>query len=82
MAEYRVSPPEGCEEVCEPNDDGWPVWKTGDAGSCPSCEEVENLNSAPDEDSRLFALECPECSEVGCDLCFPMGRGCPCPTCE
>ena len=82
MTEFKVPPPEGYEESCEPNDDGWPVWITKDGGSCPSCDEVENLDADADEDTRLFALECPECSEPGCNLCFPDGRGCVCPTCE
>lgn len=80
--EYKVPPPSGYEAGCAPDADGWPRWKVKEGGSCPSCGAVDDPDADDEPDQRLFALECPTCDEVGCDLCFPMGRGCDCPACE
>lgn len=66
--------PEGYEDAVTEGDSGWAVW--GEDG-CPFCDEKK------DEDGEaLFALQCPVCDRPGCDVCMPLGRGCPCPDCE
>ena len=69
--------PYGFDDDVEANKDGWPVWKK--EKGCGSCSAKE---SSEEPGEPLFALTCPQCEAPGCDECFPMGRGCACPTCE
>ena len=80
MTDYKASPPHGFESSCEPNEDGWPVWKprSHDDFPCGNHECKEPYN----EKEPAMALQCPSCEEPGCDVCFYAGRGCPCPACE
>lgn len=78
---YRVPPPVGFENSCEPNEDGWPVWKKRDAPLTP-CGNPK-CTTPYDEDEPRMALQCPLCEEVGCEECIMLaGRGCPCINCE
>ncbi len=80
MPSYRASPPSGYEDACEPDPNGWPVWKKTKDGSAPCANEA--CEEPYDETEPNMALQCPVCEQPGCSACFYSGRGCPCPDCE
>ena len=74
----------GCEKfddntialVKRPNN-AFPVWPDAKCGSCG-----HDASEDPNGECFLYTLTCPSCGKIGCDECFPSGRGIKCPECE